>query len=42
MTQDWFEDYTYEAVIDKKYLPSELQALAASAPVELSAWDSLQ
>ena len=42
MTQDWFEDYTYEAVIDKKYLPSELQALATSAPVELSAWDSLQ
>lgn len=42
MTQDWFEEYTYEAVVDKKYLPADLQKLAASEPVELTAWDSLQ
>ncbi|WP_047770341.1 C1 family peptidase, partial [Limosilactobacillus panis] len=42
MTQDWFKEYTYEAVIDKKYLPADLQKLAASEPVELTAWDSLQ
>ncbi|MDO4903064.1 MAG: C1 family peptidase [Limosilactobacillus sp.] len=42
MTQDWFEEYTYEAVIDKKYLNADLQKLADSQPVELSAWDSLE
>ena len=42
MTQDWFEEYTYEAVINKKYLSKDLQDLAAQQPVELTAWDSLQ
>ena len=42
MTQDWFEEYTYEAVINKKYLSADLQKLADSEPVELTAWDSLQ
>lgn len=42
MTQDWFEQFTYEAVINKKYLSADLRKLAASEPVELTAWDSLQ
>lgn len=42
MTEDWFRDYTYEAVINKKYLPQKLLDIAAQKPVQLKAWDSLQ
>ncbi|MCC4517738.1 C1 family peptidase [Limosilactobacillus reuteri] len=42
MTQDWFEEYTYEAVINKKYLSDRVKKVAASEPVALPAWDSLQ
>ena len=42
MTQDWFEEYTYEAVINKKYLSDRVKKVAASDPVTLPAWDSLQ
>lgn len=39
MTQDWFKEYTYEAVINKKYLDDDLKKLAASPAVDLTAWD---
>ena len=42
MTQDGFEEYTYEAVINKKYLSDRVKKVAASEPVTLPAWDSLQ
>lgn len=42
MTQDWFEEYTYEAVINKKYLSDRVKKVAESEPVILPAWDSLQ
>ena len=42
MTQDWFEEYTYEAVINKKYLSDRVKKVADSEPVILPAWDSLQ
>lgn len=42
MTQDWFEEYTYEAVINKKYLSDRVKKVAASEPVTLPAWDALQ
>ncbi|NMV54729.1 C1 family peptidase [Lactobacillus reuteri] len=42
MTQDWFEEYTYEAVINKKYLSDRVKKVAESEPVTLPAWDSLQ
>lgn len=42
MTEDWFEEYTYEAVINKKYLSDRVKKVAESEPVTLPAWDSLQ
>ena len=42
MTQDWFEEYTYEAVINKKCLSDRVKKVADSEPVTLPAWDSLQ
>lgn len=41
MTEDWFKDYTYEAVINKKYLDDSLKKIWNSQPEELPAWDSL-
>lgn len=42
MTQDWFEQYTYEAVINKKYLDDQTRALLDQQPEILAAWDSLR
>ncbi len=42
MSQDWFEQYTYEAVINKKYLTNEIKQIANQTPIKLAAWDSLQ
>ncbi len=42
MSDQWFEDYTYEVVVNKKYLTTEQQKIAAAKPEILSAWDSLQ
>lgn len=41
MSQDWFEQYTYEAVINKKYLTAQIKEIAGQKPVLLPAWDSL-
>lgn len=41
MTEDWFKDYTYEAVINQKYLDDDLKKLLTQKPVELPGWDSL-
>lgn len=42
MSEDWFREYTYEAVINRRYLPEEVKQVADQQPVELKAWDSLQ
>lgn len=41
MTDDWFDDYTYEVVVNKKYLTEEQQEIAESKAEKLEAWDSL-
>lgn len=41
MSDDWFEDYTYEVVVQRQYLTDEEIAAADSEPVLLPAWDSL-
>ncbi|WP_125768124.1 C1 family peptidase [Lapidilactobacillus wuchangensis] len=41
MSDDWFEDYSYEVVVQRKYLTDEEIAAADSEPVLLPAWDSL-
>lgn len=42
MSEDWFREYTYEAVINRRYLPEAVKKVADQKPVELKAWDSLQ
>ena len=41
MTDDWFNEYNYEVVIDKKYLPKKMLKLFDKKPVQLSPWDPM-
>ena len=41
MDENWFEDYAYDIVVNKKYLTKEELAEYDQKPVLLPAWDSL-
>ncbi len=41
MTDKWFDEYLYEIVIDKKYLPDEIKKLYEKEPVKLAPWDPM-
>ena len=41
MTDNWFNQYNYEVVIDKKYLPEKIKEMFNKKPVELNPWDPM-
>ena len=41
MTDSWFDEYLYEIVINKKYLPQEILKTAKRSPVSLPPWDPM-
>lgn len=41
MTDAWFDEYTYEVVVDRDLLPAPLAAALDTAPVELEPWDPM-
>ena len=41
MTDKWFDQYNYEVVVDKKYLPKEILAIFDKEPQELHPWDPM-
>ncbi len=41
MTDEWFDEYTYEIVIDKKYLNKRLLKYLDMEPVALAPWDPM-
>ena len=41
MTDEWFDEYTYEVVVDKKYLSKKLLKYLDMIPVELAPWDPM-
>ena len=41
MTDDWFDEYNYEVVVDKKYMPKKMLELFDKKPVVLSPWDPM-
>ena len=41
MTDKWFDEYNYEVVIDKKYLPENLKKLFKRKPIVLDPWDPM-
>lgn len=41
MSDEWFDEYTYQVVVNKKYLPEELLALFEAEPIMLEPWDPM-
>lgn len=41
MSDEWMDEYTYQIVIHKKYLPEELQPVLATEPIMLDPWDPM-
>ncbi len=41
MTDPWFDEYNYEVVVEKKYVPMELLQLLDSEPQVLPPWDPM-
>src|SRR5262249_15704779 len=41
MTDDWFTEYNYEVVVEKKYLSPELLAVMKTEPIGLPPWDPM-
>ncbi len=41
MTDDWFSEFTYQVVINKKYLTDAQLSLWEQAPIELEPWDPM-
>ena len=41
MTDEWFEEYMFRVVIDKKYIPAETLKLLEQKPIQLPSWDPM-
>ena len=41
MTDKWFDEYMYEVVVDKKYLPKNILAIFDKEPEFLNPWDPM-
>lgn len=41
MTDDWFSEFVYEVVVDKKFLPSDVLDVMQQEPTTLPAWDPM-
>jgi len=41
MSDDWFDEYNYEVVIDKKYLSKKILSLFNQKPIKLEPWDPM-
>lgn len=42
MSDQWFDEYMYQVVINKKYLSDELKKVCTKKPVVLEPWDPLE
>ncbi|XP_068679039.1 bleomycin hydrolase-like [Montipora foliosa] len=41
MTDEWFTEFVYEVVVDKKYVPADVMAVLEEEPIVLPAWDPM-
>lgn len=41
MTADWFNEFTFEVVVDKKYVPQDILDVFNQEPIVLPAWDPM-
>ncbi len=41
MTDEWFEEYMFRVVVDRKYIPAETLKLLEQKPIMLPSWDPM-
>ncbi len=41
MTDEWFDEYMFRLVVDRKYVPEDILKLLATKPIQLPAWDPM-
>lgn len=41
MTAQWFAEFTFEVVVDKKYVPERVLEVFKQEPIVLPAWDPM-
>ena len=41
MSDDWMEEFCYQIVVNKKYLPKDLQEILKEEPTVLAPWDPM-
>ena len=41
MTDEWFDEYMFRLVVEKKYVPADILALLSQTPEKLPAWDPM-
>ena len=41
MTDDWFDNYMFRLVVEKKYVPQDVLSMMSQKPVLLPAWDPM-
>ncbi len=41
MTDPWFDEYLYEVVVEKRYVPADVLALLETEPIPLHPWDPM-
>ena len=41
MTDEWFDEYMFRLVVERKYVPEDILKMLEQAPVQLPAWDPM-
>ena len=41
MTDEWFNEYMFRLVVEKKYVPEDVLKMLDQKPVQLPAWDPM-
>ena len=41
MTDEWFDEYMFRLVVERKYVPADVQEMLKQKPIQLPAWDPM-
>ncbi len=41
ITDKWFDEYMFRLVVNRKYIPADILAIARQTPIMLPAWDPM-
>jgi bleomycin hydrolase len=41
MTDEWFDNYMFRVVVEKKYVPADIMKLMEQKPIMLPSWDPM-